>query len=113
MSIDAEFMARMFHEKYEKLAPSFGYVTRKATAKSWFEIPKNNKKLMIAVAQEILVIQKKQTKDDCINDCSAIDSNKDLVKTVSLLNSMLLSGEKHSKTSKKMVKDVLANTCDE
>ncbi len=111
--MDAEFMAKMFHDKYEKLAPSFGYKTRDATAKSWFDIPENNKKLMIAVAQEILIVQKKQTEEDCVEDCSVVDSCKDLVETVCLLNSMIKDGEKHSKTSRKMVKDVLANACDE
>lgn len=107
--MDAEFMAKMFHDKYEKLAPSFGYKTRKATAKSWFEIPDNNKNLMIAVAQEILVVQKKQTEEDCVEDCSVVDSNRDLVETVGLLNSMILGGEKHSDTSRDMVEKVLAN----
>lgn len=106
--MDAEFMARMFHEKYEKLAPSFGYKTRKATAKSWFGIPDNNKKLMIAVAQEILIMQKRQTEEDCVEDCSAIDSNRDLAETVSMLNSMVIDGEKHSDMSRDTVKKVLA-----
>lgn len=49
-----EDVARMFHETYERLAPSFGYETRKASAKPWDEVPENNRKLMIAVAGAVL-----------------------------------------------------------
>jgi len=52
--IDAEALARMFHETYERLAPSFGYETRKDSAVPWEDVPEKNKKLMIAVAGEIL-----------------------------------------------------------
>ena len=47
---EAERIARLFHETYERLAPEFGYETRKASAKPWEEVPENNRKLMIAVA---------------------------------------------------------------
>jgi Restriction alleviation protein Lar len=50
----AEQLAQQFHEAYERLAPSFGYETRKASAKPWAEVPENNRKLMIAVCAEIL-----------------------------------------------------------
>ena len=50
----AEWLAMMFHEKYERLAPSFSYSTREASAKPWEDVPENNKKLMIAVCQEFL-----------------------------------------------------------
>jgi len=52
--IDAEVLARMFHETYERLAPSFGYETRKDSAVPWEDVPERNKKLMIAVCAEIL-----------------------------------------------------------
>lgn len=64
--MDAEFMAKLFHDTYEKLAPDFDYQTRKASAKPWFEVPENNRNLMIAVAEKILSVQKKQAEDDCI-----------------------------------------------
>lgn len=53
--IVAEELAKFFHETYEKLAPSFSYKTRKESAVPWSKVPKNNKKLMIAVCKEILL----------------------------------------------------------
>jgi len=51
---EAENLARLFHETYERLAPSFGYETRKDSAKPWSEVPEKNKRLMVAVCGEIL-----------------------------------------------------------
>ena len=51
---DPTRVARLFHETYERLAPSFGYETRKASAVPWDDVPENNRRLMIAVAAEIL-----------------------------------------------------------
>jgi hypothetical protein len=51
---DAEALARFFHETYERLAPSFDYVTRPETAVPWEQVPGPNKRLMIAVCAEIL-----------------------------------------------------------
>ena len=53
--MDAEQLAKLFHEVYEELAPKFNYETRKASAKPWADVPENNKKLMIAVAERILM----------------------------------------------------------
>lgn len=50
----AESLAQRFHETYERLAPSFGYATREASAKPWADVPEQNKRLMIAVCAEIL-----------------------------------------------------------
>ena len=50
----AEDLARCFHETYELLAPSFGYETRKESAKPWEEVPDKNKRLMIAVCETLL-----------------------------------------------------------
>lgn len=52
----AAHLARLFHEWYERLAPSFGYETRRETAVPWHEIPEDspNKRLMIAVCRKIL-----------------------------------------------------------
>ena len=47
-------LAETFHRVYEKLAPKYGYKTRKKTRKHWDDLPDNNKKLMVAVAQVIL-----------------------------------------------------------
>lgn len=53
---DAETVARLFHETYERLAPSFGYETREATRVSWEVVPEPNKSLMIAVTAEVLKV---------------------------------------------------------
>jgi len=49
----AEEVAREFHQVYERLAPDFGYKTREASRGSWENVPDNNKKLMIAVVEEL------------------------------------------------------------
>ncbi len=54
VSGNTEDIARKFHEAYERLAPSFGYETRKASAVPWEQVPEQNKNLMIAVCSEIL-----------------------------------------------------------
>lgn len=48
-----EQIAQAFHEAYERLAPSFGYATREASAKPWADVPANNRALMTAVAGEV------------------------------------------------------------
>lgn len=48
-----ESLARLFHETYERLAPSFGYETREASAVPWEDVPEPNKSLMVAVAGEV------------------------------------------------------------
>ena len=50
----AEELAKFFHETYEKLAPRFGYKTREASAKTWGDVPEQNRGLMIAVAEKVL-----------------------------------------------------------
>lgn len=54
--MNAELLAEMFHASYEKLAPEFGYRTREASAVPWADVPENNKKLMVAVAGEVLEV---------------------------------------------------------
>lgn len=46
--------ARAFHEAYERLAPSFGYETRKESAVPWEDVPANNRDLMTAVCAEVV-----------------------------------------------------------
>jgi hypothetical protein len=53
-ALTAEGLARRFHETYERLAPQFGYETRRASAVPWDEVPEQNRALMVAVAAEIL-----------------------------------------------------------
>lgn len=52
-TMTAERLAQTFHETYERLAPNFGYETRKESAKPWAEVPEQNKRLMIAVCEEV------------------------------------------------------------
>lgn len=47
-------IAEKFHETYERLAPSFGYRTREASAKPWDEVPEQNKALMVAVVASLI-----------------------------------------------------------
>ena len=49
-----EELAKLFHETYERLAPRYGYKTREASAVPWEEVPPTNKRLMVAVAGEVL-----------------------------------------------------------
>jgi hypothetical protein len=56
MMTDAETLARYFHETYERLAPVYGYTTRQATAVPWEQVPERNKRLMIAVSEEVLAL---------------------------------------------------------
>ncbi len=51
----AEQLAMLFYNTYERLAPQFGYKTREPSAKSWAEVMENNRNLMVAVASEIVV----------------------------------------------------------
>lgn len=48
----SEYLARRFHEVYERLAPSFGYETRTETRT--FDPTTPNGKLMIAVCNELM-----------------------------------------------------------
>ena len=48
----ARQLAELFHDRYERLAPQFGYVTREETRD--FDAKSANGRLMIAVCDEIL-----------------------------------------------------------
>ena len=52
-SEEAEALARLFHETYERLAPSYGYHTRPESAVQWDDVPQPNKELMLAVARVV------------------------------------------------------------
>jgi hypothetical protein len=53
-SVGAEALAKRFHETYERLAPSFGYETRRESAGPWEKVPENVRGLMIAACAEVL-----------------------------------------------------------
>jgi hypothetical protein len=52
--VNAEVLAKLFHDTYERLAPQFGYVTREETRE--FNPDSPNGKLMIAVCAEIAAV---------------------------------------------------------
>lgn len=52
--IEAEAIARAFHEAYERLAPGHGYETREASAVPWEDVPQENRALMIATVTSLL-----------------------------------------------------------
>jgi trehalose-6-phosphatase len=60
ISRSPEELAQLFHETYERLAPSHGYETRKDSAVPWKAVPEKNKNLMIAVCAEIITQTKPQ-----------------------------------------------------
>lgn len=59
-SVKAFKLARQFHECYERLAPSFGYETRKETRA--FDPHSPNGQLMIAVCRELIEKSAEETK---------------------------------------------------
>jgi hypothetical protein len=52
LTVDA--LARLFHETYERLAPSFGWETQERSRRDWDDVPAENKALMVAVASEVI-----------------------------------------------------------
>lgn len=53
-TMEPEGLAPFFHGTYERLAPAFGYRTRKESAVPWEEVPENNRLLMMAVCERVL-----------------------------------------------------------
>lgn len=49
-----EGLAMLFHSTYERLAPVYGYTTRRETARPWSELPAENRSLMVSVCAEVL-----------------------------------------------------------
>lgn len=54
-----ERLAQLFHETYERLAPSYGYRTREESAKPWDEVPEQNRALMVATCAEVLATMRR------------------------------------------------------
>jgi len=48
-------IAHLFHDRYEALAPEWGYTTRDETAVDWNDLPPPNKGLMRAVVRDALM----------------------------------------------------------
>lgn len=49
-----EAIAKLFHQTYERLAPDFGYETRRESAVPWEAVPENNRKLMTATVRGVV-----------------------------------------------------------
>lgn len=52
--MNAEELAKLFHETYERVAKDEGYKTREESAVPWEDVPSDNKRVMIATAAEVL-----------------------------------------------------------
>jgi hypothetical protein len=52
-----EYVARAFHETYEKSAPAHNYPTRPESAVPWDQVPERNKALMREVVSELEALQ--------------------------------------------------------
>lgn len=52
--ITPDDLAQEFHERYERLAPAFGYKTRQQSRVPWRQVPERNRRLMVAVCRELL-----------------------------------------------------------
>ena len=75
-TLDGEALAQRFHEAYERLAPSFGYETREASAKPWADVPDQNKRLMIAVCGEMLAALSQQPSPVAVGDLAAFGASE-------------------------------------
>jgi hypothetical protein len=56
-----EKLAELFHETYERLAPAFGWKTKRGCNVPFERLPERNKALMIATCQTVLNKIKKET----------------------------------------------------
>ena len=54
--MNAERLARLIHETYERLAPGYGWHSNRPTACAWPDLPPNNQALMVATAAEVLKV---------------------------------------------------------
>jgi hypothetical protein len=51
---DSETVAKLFHEQYERLAPSYGWKTNPSSACAWENLPHANRELMVHVVNVVL-----------------------------------------------------------
>jgi len=69
--MNAEKLAELFHETYERLAPAFGYNTRKTSRVEWERVPQKNRALMVAVSQTVLnMLQSEECAKETANSAS-------------------------------------------
>ena len=84
-------LAILFHDTYERLAPSFGYETRDDT--KLFDQTSKNGKLMVAVAHEI-------------NQAITLHTQKELIRVIG-------EDEKHLNGQKMVNPTIDCNECDQ
>lgn len=90
----AEQIAQLFHEAYERLAPSFGYKTRDASAVPWTDVPEPNRSLMIAVAAEVAGAAKHgDVKELRESHGKLLDENAALARKIELMEEALEDAE--------------------
>jgi hypothetical protein len=53
--IQADEIARNFHEVYEQYAPNHGWETQQRSRVLWEDVPTENKNLMVAVVKKLLI----------------------------------------------------------
>lgn len=53
-------LAELFHETYERLAPAFGWRTKKGCNVPFAQLPQRNKALMVATCQTVLTALRDQ-----------------------------------------------------
>ena len=54
--MDAEALARLFHETYEDLAPKHGWETQQTSRTAWEKVPRANRDLMIATVERVIEV---------------------------------------------------------
>lgn len=74
----SEIIAKEFHRSYERLAPNFDYKTRNESRTEWENVPKNNRELMMAVVDDLLLTRVIFTGDTTLKILSMeMDKNED------------------------------------
>jgi len=58
-----EQLAELFHSTYERLAPAFGWRTKKGCNVPFAQLPQRNKALMVATCQTVL---------NALQECGAV-----------------------------------------
>ena len=69
-------IARMFHEVYERLAPTFGYRTREESAVPWEKVPAKNRDLMTATVGAVRAHLAAASPDERLREALAFYADK-------------------------------------
>lgn len=91
--LNIEGIAKLFHDRYEYLAPNYGWKTQEQSAVPWDELPENQKDLMVHVVANL--IDDPRFRDFCLSkwmeQVGYVDLNKDV--SVNDLSGKLLPRE--------------------